>query len=245
MIAPLQDPGAGGTLAGAEAPRANARQVAGEIVLVILPFLAALVINRFASFFYVGPIAVVAGVAIATTLLHRKGRRWHDLGFRRPRSWVKTIFGALGLYVLLGATNAFAVMPLLDALHLGRPDLGRMLVVRQNLVVYLVFVGPLAWGTAAFGEELIARGFILDRLADALGGSRAAWILGAVGQGVIFGLAHWFQGPAGMVTVTVIGVLFGWAYLRAGRNLWVTIITHGLVDTVSLTAIYFGVGPMQ
>jgi len=220
--------------------RGNARGAAVEIGWVITPFLITLAIGVFLPSLYLGPLAVVASVVIATSFLRRGGLGWRDLGFRRPRSWMKTIFGALGLYVLLVVTIAFAVMPLLNALQLGRPDLGRMSVVRQSLFLYFVFLGPLAWGTAAFGEELIARGFILNRLAEAWGGSRFAWILAALAQGLIFGLAHWMQGLAGVITVTAIGLLFGLAYLRAGRNLWITIITHGLVDTVSLTAIYLG-----
>jgi len=90
---------------------------------------------------------------------------------------------------------------------------------------------------------LIARGFILNRLAEALGATRMGWILGVVGQGLIFGGAHWYQGLAGVIAITIVGALLGFAYLKAGRNLWVTIITHGIVDSVAVTAIYFGVGP--
>ena len=191
----------------------------------------------------VGPGAVLTSVAIATFLLHRKGRRWHDLGFRRPGSWRKIFFGTVGLFFVVLATAAFLVSPLLGALELGRPDVGRLLIVRQSLLVYLIFLGPLAWGTAAFGEELIARGFILNRLAEALGATRMGWILGVVGQGLIFGGAHWYQGLAGVIAITIVGVLLGFAYLKAGRNLWLTIITHGIVDSVAVTAIYFGVDP--
>jgi len=42
------------------------------------------------------------------------------------------------------------------------------------------------------------------------------------------------------VATALIGALLGLLYLRSGRNLWVVIICHALVDTVALTAIYLG-----
>jgi len=243
MQAPPQNSPQTGTAPQHEIPPAGGWEAAGEIALVILPYLATVALGRFFGLIYLGPVAVLAGVAIATFLLHRKGRRWHDLGFRRPRSWRWTFLGAAGLYLALMATVALLVMPLVDALELGRPDVGRLLIVRQSLLAYLIFLGPISWGTAAFGEELIARGFILNRLAEALGATRMARILSVLGQGLIFGVAHWYQGFGGVIVVTIVAVLLGFAYLKAGRNLWVTIITHGIVDSVAVTALYFGPDP--
>ena len=62
-------------------------EAGGEIAWVLSPFLATVVINRLFGLFYLGPVAVFAAVAIATFLLRRKGRRWHDLGFRPPQSF--------------------------------------------------------------------------------------------------------------------------------------------------------------
>ncbi len=106
-------------------------EAGGKIAWVLLPFLATVAINRLFGLFYLGPVAVFAAVAIATFLLRRKGRRWHDLGFRRPRSWTKTILGAVGLYFAFLATVAFLILPLSGALELGRPDVGRVLIVRH------------------------------------------------------------------------------------------------------------------
>jgi membrane protease YdiL (CAAX protease family) len=57
---------------------------------------------------------------------------------------------------------------------------------------------------------------------------------------VLFGLAHWYKGPAGVLDSTVSGLILGGFYLLSGRNLWVTILAHGLSDTYALTALFLG-----
>ncbi len=61
-------------------------------------------------------------------------------------------------------------------------------------------------------------------------------LLGAV----LFGYGHYYKGPAGMVDSGVAGLILGIAYLAAGRNLWAPILAHGIIDTVGVTALYFG-----
>jgi membrane protease YdiL (CAAX protease family) len=58
--------------------------------------------------------------------------------------------------------------------------------------------------------------------------------------GVLFGLAHGYQGTAGMIATGIIGGLLAVVYLQQRQNLWAVIICHGLVDSVSLSLIYFG-----
>jgi membrane protease YdiL (CAAX protease family) len=36
------------------------------------------------------------------------------------------------------------------------------------------------------------------------------------------------------------GLLLGFAYLRTGRNLWVTIFAHGLVNTLKFILVFSG-----
>ena len=43
-----------------------------------------------------------------------------------------------------------------------------------------------------------------------------------------------------MLETTVIGFVLGSAYLLSGRNLWVTIIAHGLANTLAFVLIFSG-----
>jgi membrane protease YdiL (CAAX protease family) len=79
--------------------------------------------------------------------------------------------------------------------------------------------------SAGVCEEIVFRGYLQQQL-HALSGSMVAAILG---QGLVFGLAHAYQGWKGMIVVTVIGVLLG--LLAAWRrNLRANMIVHTWVD---------------
>jgi uncharacterized protein len=107
--------------------------------------------------------------------------------------------------------------------------------------VYLFWVLPVTIGTAAFGEELIFRGFITNALQRLLGGSGIRAVFTALtAQAVIFGGPHFYQGIGGMITVGVTGLALGLTWLIAGRNLWAGIAIHALLDGSAMTAIYLG-----
>ena len=114
--------------------------------------------------------------------------------------------------------------------------------VTGNLGQYLFWVLPVAWGTAAFGEELLMRGFVLDAISRLLGGpsSRLAMVLAVVLQGAVFSAIHLYQGVGGAVIAGATGMMLGFVWLFSGRNLWAGIVLHGLIDTASMTAIYLG-----
>jgi membrane protease YdiL (CAAX protease family) len=95
--------------------------------------------------------------------------------------------------------------------------------------------------TAAFLEEFLWRGYLIERLVDLPGmQSKLAWAIAVVGSAVIFGLVHYDQGLAGMFKVGAVGLVFGLSYLVVGRNLWPLIIAHGLIDTLDFVGHYFG-----
>lgn len=80
-------------------------------------------------------------------------------------------------------------------------------------------------GSAAFGEELLARGFILDRIAKVVGSSGiSATISAVVLQAVLFGAFHAHQGTGGMLVTAVAGLIMGVTWLGSGRNLWDSIV---------------------
>jgi membrane protease YdiL (CAAX protease family) len=93
---------------------------------------------------------------------------------------------------------------------------------------------------AAFGEEVVYRGYLPLRGAEALGGGRAAQWSAMVAAAALFGIGHFYKGPAGMIDSGFAGLLFGTAFLVTGRNLWTAILAHGFVDTVGVVFVYFG-----
>ncbi|HJW09021.1 MAG TPA: type II CAAX endopeptidase family protein [Holophagaceae bacterium] len=87
----------------------------------------------------------------------------------------------------------------------------------------------LAWiatsAMAGFSEELVFRGYV-QRQILALSGS--AWAA-VVGQGVLFGLMHAYQGWKAVIAISLIGVLFG-GLAQWRRTLRVGMLAHAWTD---------------
>ncbi|RLE01995.1 MAG: CPBP family intramembrane metalloprotease, partial [Candidatus Aminicenantes bacterium] len=101
-----------------------------------------------------------------------------------------------------------------------------------------LFALAVVWTTAAFGEEMIFRGFFLNRLAR-LGRRRPfSWMIALLFSSVFFGLGHAYQGVAGVVLTALAGLFFGLIYLACRQNLWVPILVHGLYDTTAFLILF-------
>ncbi|WP_255197214.1 CPBP family intramembrane glutamic endopeptidase [Halorarius litoreus] len=169
------------------------------------------------------------------------GSGWRALGLQRPERRRKT--AALGVGAGVAAIVVFVavqvlVVGLLQAVGVTLPalDQSRFNPLDGNLPLFLLMVG-LAWTTIAFGEELFYRAFLVTRLVDHTRVGRWGAILLA---GAAFGVVHVAEGPVGILSNGAFGVLFGWIYLRSGRTLWITVVGHGLINTVRFALLYLG-----
>jgi hypothetical protein len=122
------------------------------------------------------------------------------------------------------------------------PDLSDFTAVHGNLRVTLFYL-LLTWTLAAFGEEMVYRGYLMNRVAGLFSGTQAGWIASLVVISVLFGCAHIDQGTTGMIENVWDGLLLGALYLACGRNLAVPIIAHGVTDTVDVLLMYVGKYP--
>jgi uncharacterized protein len=189
------------------------------------------------------PARMLALVLLATLLLRIGGERWADLGLRRPRSIWRSALLVLGGYVAIGAAAAALMLFVLPALGLTQNTHAVFAALEGNLGEYLYWLLPVAWGSAAIGEELVFRGFVQSRLERLFGAGLGAALLAVVAQSAIFGALHLYQGAGGALLAGSTGFVIGLVYLLGGRNLWACIVLHGLIDTISLTALYLGAVP--
>jgi uncharacterized protein len=187
-----------------------------------------------------GAMATLVMLIPCTWLLHRRDVDWGDLGFKRPTHFGRTALWALGLFVTLMLIPALLTAPLASYLALPPQQLTALGDLRGNLPLYLVTLIADGWAAAAFGEELIFRGFIFRRLTDAFGGTSPGVIGALVIQAALFALGHHYLGPRGVLNAGFVGLISGAAYLANGRDLWPLIVAHGLVDTVGLTVLFLG-----
>jgi hypothetical protein len=144
--------------------------------------------------------------------------------------------------LLLESFELFISQPLLVRILNKQPNLEDFRSLTGNLKLTLIFLA-LSWTLAAFGEELVYRGYLMNRVADLLNRTRRAWIISLITVHVAFGLAHAYQGMTGIIDEGVSGLLLGLIYLRTGRNLSVPIIAHGVSDSIDFILIFLGKYP--
>lgn len=187
-------------------------------------------------------LALWGAVGAGALLLRRSGGSYRALGLKRPASWWATIGWTAAGLVLAWAGTA-AVGAAIHTLTNWPPlDVGYIRTsIEGNSAAWLMWMVLVVWGSAAFGEELLSRGFLLDRFWTIAGRGRAGLGVAVVLQATTFGLLHAIQGPTGIVVTAWIGLVFAGIWLASGRNLWAPILAHGISDSISLTLIYAGV----
>jgi membrane protease YdiL (CAAX protease family) len=140
------------------------------------------------------------------------------MGFKRPASWRRILLIALVAAILRILLGQFLIEPVTD-LFWSKPSPPALAnEITRN--VKIAFVGLLlVWTFAAFGEEIVYRGYLLTRAADVGKRSELAYWIGIVLVSILFGYGHYYKGAAGVIDSGVAGVILGSAYMLAGRNL--------------------------
>ena len=165
-----------------------------------------------------------------------RGRPLSSLGVSRPRSVLKAIVtGVLGA-VLIFAGVMLSISLLASAGLITPPDAEPvMLVEGPDLALSLTLSIAVMWINAAFGEELLFRGFLMNSLMRALGDTRLAGFVSAAGIALAFGAMHIpSQGLYGLAVTGVVGFLMGLLFLFGKRNLMPVVIAHGVINTTSM-----------
>ncbi len=179
--------------------------------------------------------------------LRLRGQGWDHFGLSLRFAGWRRVGRALllSLIVSVAAVVASVVGVVVMANIVGRPepaDLGGYNFLRGNLPMLILSLAGV-YVVSSFGEEVIYRGFLINRMAELGSGGKAAWRLGVVVSSVVFGLVHFEWGLAGMVQTGLMGLALAISYLAVRRNLWVTVLAHGYLDTVLLLQVYFAAVP--
>ena len=121
------------------------------------------------------------------------------MGMNRPRSWWTTFLLALAVIVAsIGITIVVQAVILMLSPDMPPADQSRFDVLRGNLPLLIAGLVSV-WVTAAFGEEMLVRGFMMNRFANLFGSTRGTWIVTLIVSSVVFGLMHVYQGPMGVI----------------------------------------------
>jgi membrane protease YdiL (CAAX protease family) len=173
-----------------------------------------------------------AAIAIATVLfvISRSVRSPRRFGLFRFR-WRDVLYG-LGLYVLcMVAYYVFwiavsLIMKLLGTGGLRGPTLGGIATPQTAAEYAVLALLSLVNGAA---EELVMRAYLLTRFEQLFRSTAVAILLSAA----LFAAYHSYQGYIGLVTVALIGLIYGTCFAR-WRRIWPLILAHALQDFVSI-----------
>jgi uncharacterized protein len=171
-----------------------------------------------------------------------RGVPWKHVGFKRYRNWVTTLLLGVACGVGLELFDLFGKQPLLTRLLGKPPDLSSFSAVQGNFKFALLMIG-LLWILAAFGEELVYRGYLMNRVADLGGGTGIAWIVSLVLISALFGFSHYQQGFTGGGEEGSDGLILGLLCLGCRKNLAVPIVAHGVCDTIDIVLLFLGKYP--
>lgn len=162
------------------------------------------------------------------------GTPWREIGYVRPRSWIRA--SAVG--ILFGVALKFAmkaiVMPLL-----GAPPINQAYHWVTGNPAVLPYMFFLLIVVAGFGEETLFRGWMFERLAKLLGSSLWAKSAIVVITTSIFASLHYFdQGIPGVEQAAITGLVFGTVFAMTGR-IFMLMIAHAAFDLTALAMIYW------
>lgn len=220
-------------------PAATSRQskwmALGEFGIVALIFLAD---RRHLIYFSKTPYLFLLG----WISLRLRAAKWRSVGFARDQNWTTTLAIGVAAGALTETFQLLATQPLLVRLTGRQPDLHNFRMLTGNIKLALLGFA-FSWTFAAFGEEMVWRGYLMNRVADLGHRTRRAWICSLVAVSIVFGMSHAGQGITGVVEEGTAGVFLGVMYLSTRRNLAVPIIAHGVADTIDMVLIFLGKYP--
>lgn len=179
----------------------------------------------------------IGSVLIIGVTIWLRGDGLEGLGFFPPEDWGRTVLWSIFFGVAIQFLSILVLEPLSDRVTKSTADHSSFERLRGSLM-YLLLVVVGVWVVAAFLEEIIFRGYVMGEMAELFGTSKPALAVNLLLSSVLFGLAHWYQGKSGVLSTGIIGALLGILFIATGFNLWLPILTHGVIDTVGLFLVF-------
>ncbi|MCQ0113041.1 CPBP family intramembrane glutamic endopeptidase [Zhouia amylolytica] len=175
---------------------------------------------------------------IASWRMKIRGVTWKDLGLIKPKSMWRT----LGVSVIIFVSVMIAVI-LFELLKDQLPfslasdtssesSVSKFGDLKGNWIQFFIII-PFVWLESML-EELLDRGFLMNWIEKLFSSTSFATIIAVLLQAIIFGFRHSNDFSERSITVGLIGLVMGIAYVKFGRNLWPLIIAHCILNSMSM-----------
>jgi len=189
-----------------------------------------------AIFIILGGNLVIVPLSAILVLVWVKasGTPWREIGYVRPRNWVRTILVGIAFGAALKFVMKALVMPLLGAPPINQAYhfvTGNPAVIPLMLYTMIVVAG--------FGEETFYRGWMFERIGKLFGQSLSAKIATVLITSILFASVHYpEQGVPGVEQAFITGLIFGAIFAITGQIV-VLMIAHTVFDLTALWMIYY------
>ena len=185
------------------------------------------------GFLYSGTTLIVA-----TWQMRRRGVTWKSIGLRKPKSIPKTFLKAGLIFITIIATLLiFNIIQ--DSLSIVKESSEAAKGINTGYSLsngdYAYFFSNIifVWIQSAL-EELLERAFLITWLEGLFSNLKFKTSLAIIIQACIWGFRHSYDISERSISVGLIGIIMGIAYVKFGRNLWPVIIAHCAMNTMSL-----------
>ncbi len=195
------------------------------LIMLISPLFG--FIDRNFTFFF--------GLGIVFLILKGSKFDWARFGIGQKISR-KTIIKSIIISFVLFIVFSFLIDPLLIK-WFGDFELSSINDIRGNLLGFIILMA-IVWVFAAFGEEILFRGYYMKALAELFGNNNKAWIFSAFITSLYFGISHAYQGITGAVSVFLWSFIISLIFNKNRNNLLLLVLIHGIGDTIGITLIY-------
>ncbi|WP_445385810.1 CPBP family intramembrane glutamic endopeptidase [Robiginitalea sp. IMCC44478] len=174
--------------------------------------------------------------------LKLRGESWKDFGLVfgsiSLRSAVKVTLLSLLVFVL--AIAGFIIGSVIMANITGIPEGANMSgydYLKGNIWMLIITLAGV-YIVSSFGEEVIYRGFLINRISQIGNDSKKATIIAVILSSIIFGLIHYAWGPMGIVQTGFMGLALGISYIKLKKRLWILVLAHAYMDTILMAQLY-------
>jgi membrane protease YdiL (CAAX protease family) len=185
------------------------------------------------------PTILAFGIGFLFLLLRKEN--FSTLGFKKEVHFLKMVFTVFILAAIWTIVDYTVLLPLLSHITGMSQDLSAFAKLKGN-IGFLMTMLVANWTLAAFGEEIVYRGMIQNRITSIFINKKTGTIIAIAASSIIFGLAHTEQGIIG-VLITMIDALFFSLVKYRYRNLWASILVHGFMNSIGMIVFYF-TGPI-
>ena len=187
----------------------------------------------------------IANVAMLITVwlgIKARGENWESIGLSFKWQGMKRLLNTflLSLMVFVLAMFGFVFGSIIMANITGIPegaDMSSYAFLEDNFGMLLIVLAGV-YIVSSFGEEVIYRGFLINRISEFGKDTKTIKIIAVILSSIIFGLIHYGWGPMGMVQTFFMGLALGLCYIYMKKRLWIMVLAHAYMDTILMVQMY-------